>query len=146
MSFINSFGLIFMIFIMIPNIFFAVKVKDGFGNLYQNRLVEIPEQIGRYGCFAFMIFNIPGVFWGFPSNEIFALYIIVNSLLILAYCLIWIFLFNKKSIFRAISLSVLPSVVFLFSGITSRDILLIIFALIFAPCHIFISCKNSLTR
>ena len=146
MSFINPFGLIFMIFIMIPNIIFAIKVKDGFENCNQNKVVEILEQIGRYGCFAFMIFNLPFCHFGFPSNEIFALYLIVNSILIFAYCMIWIFLFNKNMLFKAISLSVLPSVIFLFSGILSRDILLIISALIFAPCHIFISCKNSLTR
>ena len=146
MSYINPFGLVFMIFIMIPNIIFAIKVKDGFENSSKNKLVEILEQIGRYGCFAFMLFNIPGTCFGFSSNEIFALYLIVNSILIFAYCLIWIFLFNKNTLFKAISLSVLPSVIFLFSGILSRDILLIISALIFAPCHIFISCKNSLTR
>lgn len=146
MSYINPFGLVFMIFIMIPNIIFAIKVKDGFENSSKNKLVEILEQIGRYGCFAFMIFNIPGTCFGFSSNEIFALYLIVNSILIFAYCLIWIFLFNKNSLFRAISLSVLPSVIFLLSGILSCDILLIISALIFSPCHIYISYKNSFTR
>ena len=116
MSYINPFGLVFMIFIMIPNIIFAIKVKDGFENSSKNKLVEILEQIGRYGCFAFMIFNIPGTCFGFSSNEIFALYLIVNSILIFAYCMIWIFLFNKKSIFRAISLSALPGIVFFSAG------------------------------
>ncbi|MBQ2125802.1 MAG: hypothetical protein II196_08425, partial [Spirochaetales bacterium] len=146
MSFINPFGLIFMIFIMIPNIIFAIKIKDGFENCNQNKVVEILEQIGRYGSFAFMIFNLLFCNFGFASDEAFAIYFVVNSVLIFAYCLIWIFLFNKKSIFRAISLSALPGIVFLFSGILSCDILLIISSVIFAPCHIFISCKNSLSR
>ena len=131
---------------MIPNIIFAIKIKDGFENSNQNKVVEILEQIGRYGSFAFMIFNLLFCNFGFASDEAFAIYFVVNSVLIFAYCLIWIFLFNKKSIFRAISLSALPGIVFLFSGILSCDILLIISSVIFAPCHIFISCKNSLSR
>lgn len=47
-------------------------------------------------------------------------------------------------VFRAIALSVIPSVIFLFSGIISRSVLLIVSAVIFAPCHITISYKNSI--
>jgi hypothetical protein len=101
---------------MIPNIIFAIKVKDGFENCNQNKVVEILEQIGRYGSFAFMIFNLLFCHFGFASDEAFAIYFVVNSVLIFAYCLIWIFLFNKKSIFRAISLSALPGIVFFSAG------------------------------
>lgn len=34
-----------------PNIVFSITCKDGFVNNYQNKLVEILEQIGRFGCF-----------------------------------------------------------------------------------------------
>jgi hypothetical protein len=90
-----------------------------------------------------MIFNIPGTCFGFWSLEMFAFYLVINTVLTFAYCLIWVFCFEKNNLFKAISLSVLPSVVFLFSGILSRSVLLIIFALIFAPCHVAISVKNT---
>lgn len=49
---------------MIPNIVFAMKCKDGFENKWENKAVEIIEQIGRFGCFTFMIFNIPNTYFG----------------------------------------------------------------------------------
>lgn len=142
MEWLNLFGLGFMIAIMIPNIIFAIKCKDGFENNWKNKTVELLEQIGRFGCFGFMIINIPGTWFGFWSDEAFAIYLIVDCVLVLLYCGIWVVCFRKNSMFRALALSIIPSVVFLFSGIMSRSILLIIAAVIFAPCHILISYKN----
>ena len=142
MEWFNIFGLIFIIIIMIPNIVFAIKCKDGFENKWNNKAVEILEQIGRFGCFGFMIINIPGTWFGWWSDEAFAVYLIVNTVLVLIYCAIWIVCFRKNSVFRALSLSIIPSVIFLFSGIMCRSVLLIVSAVIFAPCHITISYKN----
>ena len=46
-KYLNYWGLIFVIVILIPNIVFAITCKDGFENRYQNKLVESLEQIGR---------------------------------------------------------------------------------------------------
>lgn len=143
MGWINIFGLVFMVIIMIPNVIFALKCKDGFGNRWENKFIEALEQIGRYGCFAFMVINIPKTWFGWTSDEAFALYLIVDAVLVTAYCVIWAVCFKKNSVFRALSLSIIPSVIFLFSGIMSRSVLLMISALIFAPCHILISYKNA---
>lgn len=143
MEWINIFGLIFIVVIMIPNIIFAMKCKDGFANKWKNKFIEMIEQIGRYGCFGFMIINIPGTWFGWWSDEVFAVYLIVNVILVILYCVIWIICFKKNSIFRALALSIIPSILFLFSGIMSRSVLLIIAATIFAPSHITISYKNA---
>lgn len=143
MEWINIYGLIFIVVIMIPNIIFAIKCKDGFANKWKNKFVEMIEQIGRYGCFGFMIINIPGTWFGWWSDEVFAVYLIVNVILVILYCVIWIICFKKNSIFRALALSIIPSILFLFSGIMSRSVLLIIAATIFAPSHITISYKNA---
>ena len=143
MGWINLFGLVFMVIIMIPNVIFALKCKDGFENRRENKFIEVLEQIGRYGCFAFMVINIPKTWFGWTSDEAFALYLIVDAVLVTAYCVIWAVCFKKNSVFRALSLSIIPSVIFLFSGIMSRSVLLMISALIFAPCHILISYKNA---
>lgn len=143
MGWINIFGLVFMVIIMIPNVIFALKCKDGFENKWENKFIEVLEQIGRYGCFAFMVINIPKTWFGWASDEAFALYLIVDAVLVIAYCVIWAVCFKKNSVFRALSLSMIPSAIFLFSGIMSRSVFLMISALIFAPCHILISYKNA---
>ena len=139
----NIFGLIFIVIIMIPNIIYAIKCKDGFINKWSNKTIELLEQIGRFGCFGFMIINIPGTWFGWWSDEAFAVYLLMDAILVLMYCITWIVCFKKNTIFRALALSILPSVLFLFSGIMSRSVLLILSAVIFAPCHILISYKNA---
>ena len=143
MEWFNVFGLVFIVVIMFPNIAFAVRCKDDFDNKWNNKVIEIIEQIGRFGCIGFMIFNVPGTWFGWWSNEAFAIYLIIDSLLIALYCAIWVICWKKNNIYRALALSVIPSVVFLFSGVMSRSILLIIATILFAPTHIMISYKNA---
>ena len=57
MQWFNVWGLVFVAVIMIPNIIFAAKCKDGFESKWHNKTVEVFEQIGRFGCFGFMIIN-----------------------------------------------------------------------------------------
>ncbi len=142
MEWFNVYGIIFMALILIPNIIYGIKCKAEFENKWNNKVISVLEQIGRYGCMAFMIFNIPKTWFGFQSNEVFALYLIINAVLIVCYIIIWIVTFRKNNLFKAVSLSVIPSVIFLLSGILSRSVLLISSAIIFAPCHVLISCKN----
>ena len=143
MNWFNIYGLIFIVIIMIPNIVFVLKCKEGFVNKYNNKFIELFEQIGRFGSFIFMIFNIPKTYFGFYFNNGLILYLIVDSILVTLYCLIWAICFKKPSIFRALLLSIIPSILFIYSGVMIRSILLIIFSLIFAPCHILISYKNA---
>ena len=143
MEWFNAFGMFFIIVIMITNIMFMIKSKDGLDNKWNNKYVEIIEQVGRFGCFGFMIINIPGTWFGWWSDEAFALYLIIDTILLILYCVIWIITFKKSSVFRALALSIIPSILFLFSGIMSRSVLLIIASLFFAPSHIMISYKNA---
>ncbi len=134
------YGLVIVLIILVPNVVFALCNKDGFENNWHNKAVEILEQVGRFGCMIFMFIVIPEI--SFSSDESFALYIIVNMALLLLYCLLWIVFFKKDNMAKAVFLSVIPSVIFLFSGIISFNIPLIIAAVIFSPCHILISVKN----
>ena len=143
MEWFNIFGLAFITAIMIPNIIFALKHKEAFENRYHNKTIEIIEQIGRFGCFGFMIFNIPSTWFGWWSDEAFAIYLMVDAVLIVLYCTIWVIYWRKNNVFKAMALSIIPSAIFLFSGIMCRSILLIISSLLFAPAHIFISYKNA---
>lgn len=63
MGWFNYYGLAVMAIVMIPNIVYAVKHKPDAAAGYHNKTVEILEQIGRYGCFVLMIFNIPYLYF-----------------------------------------------------------------------------------
>lgn len=92
---------------------------------------------------AFIIVNIPSICFGSLSGAALWVYLAVDIVLLIAYCLIWIICFRKNSIFRALALSIIPSALFLFSGIMLISVPLIVTAVIFAPCHIAISYKNA---
>lgn len=143
MDWINLYGLAFVLVIMVPNIIFAMKNKGGFRNLWNNRVVEILEQVGRFSCFGFMVLIIPGCGFGFSSDNAFAVYLLTDGILSAAYCLIWFICFWKKSIFRALALSIIPSLLFLISGALSHYWPLLLASILFAPCHIAISYKNA---
>ena len=143
MEWLNVFGLVFIVVIMIPNIIFAIRCKGGFENRWNNKIIGIVEQIGRFGCFGFMIFNVPGTWFGWWSNDAFASYLIIDTLLIALYCAMWIICRKKNNVFRALALSIIPAIIFMFSGVMSRSLLLIIATILFAPTHILISYKNA---
>ena len=71
-------------------------------------------------------------------------YIIVNSILLVFYLLFFIIFWNKKGIVKALLLSIIPSVMFIFSGVMIGSIPLFVCAIIFAACHIYISIKNGI--
>ena len=79
MGWLNVFGLIMIVVIMIPNIIFAIRCKEGFENKWNNKLLGVAEQIGRFGCLGFMIINIPGTWFGWWSDEALAIYLIVDT-------------------------------------------------------------------
>lgn len=145
-KYFNYWGLIFAIIILIPNIVFAVTCKDGFENRYHNKMVEIFEQIGRFGCFFSMFITIPFMckgYW-FKYGETF--YLILGIIFVVLYCLGWLIFWKEDSVRKSLYLSLIPSVLFIESGITSGNILLLIFAFFFAPCHILISYKNAVLK
>lgn len=145
-KYFNIYGLIFVIIILFPNIIFAYSCKDGFENHYENKLVEIMEQIGRFGCFISMFFGIPFLnkgFW-FKSGKI--IYVALGIVLVTLYCIGWIIFWKEDSIRKSLYLSIVPSLLFIESGIISGNFQLLVFAIIFAPCHILISYMNSILK
>ena len=140
----NILGLISIVIIMIPNIIFALKNKDGFDNKYNNKIIEILEQVGRFGCFIFMIINLPKVTLGYWSSNGKLVYQIVIIVLCIIYVGGWIVFWNESSVRKSLLLSVVPSLLFILCGILLLNIPLMVVSLIFAPCHIIISYKNSI--
>lgn len=143
MRWFNGWGLLWIATIMLPNIVFALTHKDGFENLWQNRAVEALEQIGRFGCFFLMIVNIVPLCGGFWSADAKTAYCAVSAGLAALYLFGWIVFWREDSMAKALTLSILPSLLFLESGVLMRNYPLILAAVIFAPCHILISAKNA---
>ena len=115
MEWSNVYELTFVVAIMIPYIVFSIKYKDGFINKWNSKYVEIIEQVGKFGCFAFMIVNIPGTWFGWWSDEAFIFYLFEDAIFVMIYCVVWIVCIKKSSIFRALALSIISSILFLYS-------------------------------
>lgn len=128
---------------MIPNIVYGITHKNDLVNTYKNKIAIILEQVGRYACMLFMVFNIPYTWIGFYFSFGETVYLIVNAILIIAYCITWIVTWKKSGIVKALLLSIIPSLMFIFSGIMIVSIPLIIFSILFAILHILISVKNA---
>lgn len=143
MSWFNYYGLIIMAVIMTPNIIYAATHSGGEASKYRNKAAEIFEQIGRYGCLILMVFNIPYTYFGFCFEQALAVYLAVNGALCVAYVAFWIACRNRTDKLRALSLSIIPTVIFVFGGVMLAYIPLIAFAVLFGATHIFISCKNA---
>ena len=143
MGWFNYYGLAIIAVLMIPNIVYAATHKGGFLNAYQNKAAEILEQIGRYACLIFMAFNIPYTYFNFWFPHSLTVYLIVNCALLVCYLLFWGICWRQNGKLKALSLSILPSLIFLFSGAMLLNIPLLVFAPIFAVNHILISYKNA---
>ncbi len=89
-----------------------------------------------------MIFNIPYTYCGYWFAHGETVYIAVNAAAVFAYCLIWIILWNKSNMTKALLLSIIPSGIFVFSGVIIVSIPLLVFSALFAVTHILISVKN----
>ena len=138
---INLWGAGIVLLMLIPNVLYAIKNK-GERNLCSNRLMNVLEQSGRYGCMIFMV--VPLFVWefGFGSVGEMLVYLIGNGLLLAAYGIVYAFYFGKKTRARAMALTILPVLIFLLCGILLRHWLLVCFAILFAVGHPYVTAKN----
>lgn len=144
MSWFHLPGLLFVILILIPNLLFAAIHKDGFENLYHNPTAELLEQIGRFGCFVFMFFTPPMLCRGYWFAGGRMAYWVAGSLLTALYCLGWAVFWKESSVRKALTLSILPSLLFLVSGVLLLHLPLLVLSVLFAVCHITISYRNAI--
>ena len=142
LGWINWFGLAIVVLMLIPNIVYAVKERDA-KNLCESRALNILEQLGRYGCMLLMVFNIPFAQTGFPFMGAFIAYLLGNALFMLLYWIFWAIWFKRRGLFVSMALAVLPTLMFLLSGLTLGHWLLVGFAVLFGVCHIWVSYVNA---
>lgn len=144
MKWFNALGLLVVVLIMIPNVFSMIKSKETFVNSGKiTKGLDILETIGRIGSMTFIIINIPNTYFGYFMDDGKNIYILVNSLLICTYYLFWIIYIKKISVSKYTYLSVIPTCIFLFSGIMIVSIPLILCSVLFMITHVTISIINS---
>ena len=138
---INFFGLILLALLLAPNLIWAIYHK-GEKNKCANRLMNVLEQIGRYGCMLLMVFNIGIAEFGFASPNAFLVYLFGSAALLLGYWAFWIVYFKKQTPFAALLLAILPTLLFLLCGLTLRHWPLVFFSLLFGVAHIYVTVQN----
>ena len=138
---INLFGGAIVLLILIPNVVYAIKNKNE-QNLCKNEAMNLIEQIGRYACIVLMW--LPLLVWKFAFASVLEMlvYFIGNGALLAAYWLLFAFYFKKRTATHAIALALLPTCMFLLSGILLRHWLLVGFAILFGVGHIYVTYEN----
>ena len=139
---INAFGAVIVILMLVPNIVYAIKNKDE-KNRCTNRAMNLIEQTGRYACIVLMWLPLLVREFGFASISEMVLYSAGNVILLLMYWIAFAVYMKHKTKKIALTLATLPACIFLLSGILLRHPLLAGFAVVFAVGHIYVTCKNT---
>ena len=138
----NYFGIIFIIVLMLPNIYASIFKKELFVNKFDDRLLIKLENIGRYLCMILMVINIQDLYGGFKSVEAFVAYLGINIILLGLYYIVWFIFYKFNNIYKNMILGIIPSLMFIISGILQNHLLLIIIGIVFAYAHLKIIWKN----
>ena len=138
---INGIGALIVILMLVPNIVYAIKNKDE-KNLCTNRFMNIIEQIGRYACVVLMWFPLLVWIFDFVGNVEMVLYLAGNGILLASYWIAFGIYMKRTTRGLALALAIIPTCMFLISGILLRHWLLVGFAVVFAVGHIYVTLKN----
>ena len=141
-NWINVWGAMIVIIMLIPNIIFAIR-NPYLENKCKNVIMNIIEQIGRYTSMVLMIFPIFVREFSFKSVLEMICDVVVTSILLLVYWVVWFFYLKTKSKNKAIILAVLPTMIFVISGILLRHWSLMLAGISFGIGHIYITLQNT---
>ncbi len=141
-NWINWINMSAVVWLILINMIVARKgLSDSFNS--KHLIVNILEQIGRYGCMALMILPIFTSGWKFGFNSVTEMLVwICLTILLLA---IYSFLWTKKAnggVFVLYGLAFVPAVLFLLNGILLGHPALVVASLIFGVSHFFIDKEN----
>ena len=127
---------------MLPNIYASIFKKELFVNKFDDRLLIKLEKIGRDLCMILMVINIQDLYGGFKSVEAFVAYLGINIILLGLYYIVWFIFYKFNNIYKNMILGIIPSLMFIISGILQNHLLLIISGIVFAYAHLKIIWKN----
>ena len=140
---LNGAGLIIIILLLIPNIIYALKGRNPAGRYSGSKVMCVLEQTGRYASMFFMVFHIGIGESGFCSAGAILFYGIGNSVLLLLYWIVWMLYFCEHTFRKEVALAIIPVCIFVLSGVTSGNILLVAGGVIFDIGHLYVICQNA---
>lgn len=141
-NWINIFGGVIVLLILIPNIIYALKNKEETPEK-SNIVIRISEQVGRYACMLLMIVPLFVGEFGFSPLEFMFNYLIGNLILLVFYYIFWMLFAKNKSLDKALALAAIPTLIFINSAISVKHWTLLVFALVFGASHIYITYINN---
>lgn len=138
---INVLGTVIIAVMLIPNLIYAAKGQHT-EHGYHNKFLEIIEQVSRFLSIVLLIFPIGISAFGFRTVAHMVIYLSANALMLLFYIITWGFYFKKQTMRRALSLAIIPTLIFLISGITLGHWALVISSAVFGFSHILITFRS----
>lgn len=140
---INFVNLCIVALMMVPNLIYARR-NPGEKNHCPDPRMNLLEKAGRYGCVALMFFPLGIWEFGFSGKIMLIAYLVGNILLLGGYGWFWCLYFQKKTMKRAMALTLIPVGIFLLCGITLNHGLLLWAAAAFGIGHSFVTWINHL--
>ena len=141
-NWINWINLLVVVCLVLINVIVTRKGLSG-GFSSKHLIVNVFEQIGRYGCMALMILPIFTRGWefGFTSVMELLIWISLTILLLVIYSFLWVKKANGGLGFLY-ALAIVPVILFLVNGILLRHPILVVASLIFGTFHFIIIKEN----
>ena len=139
---INWINMAAVVWLIVINVIVARKgLSDSFNS--KHLIVNIFEQIGRYGCMALMILPVFTRGWkfGFRSVTEMFVWICLTILLPAIYSFLWVKKVNG-GVSVLYGLTFVPAVLFLLNGILLRHPALVAASLVFGIFHFLIVKEN----
>ena len=135
---VNAFAVVFLIAVNL------ICARKGIADSWKSRrkVVNVFEQIGRYGCMALMILPLTaGWEFGFSSEWRMVAWLLLTVALLVAYAVLWA---CKRRGGKAVlyALAIVPVCLFLLNGVLLGHWLLAAFAVLFGACHLCIVHEN----
>ena len=138
---INIFGAVIAVFLLIPYIIFEIKYKER-TRRPTSALATVSEKILWGVCCFLMVVNVGFFEFGFQMKSLFVIYLIGNAVLLIVYYIVSISMLIKPTLGKRVTAAVVALLVFCLSGVTLANILLIVFASLFGTCHIFVASQD----
>ena len=137
-------GFLTVIFILLPNFLFVFFTPQNIPQIKPcKNIFTIFEKTGRFWVLVFISIKIGTFEFGFNSKEIFIIWMFTTLFLVLCYWLLWVRYILKGRQFKnlfdkviiPVPMAVLPVLVFLVTCIFTLNIMILIFAILFAIGH-----------
>ncbi len=137
---INGINGTLVLAILLPNILLGKHARRDHSGV--PRAVLLLENIGRYGCMLLMVLPLFVGEFGYGSVAAMVISLGLNLLLLILYWVFWLQYLRRKGQLEAVLLAVLPTSMFLCTGVALGHWALVGMAAVFGACHVCTVCRS----